>query len=354
MANLNKIRIQLRNDTTANWEDKNPTLLKGELAFDQTTKYIKIGDGQKAWKDLTPVRLPKSAIDNLEDVNENTIYKLTANDEGTKFQLLSADGTLDEASQVWTQVYEVTAKDWSTEVKNAQDAATKAGEDAAAAVEAQLTAYVKYADVKSTVSESNKVVTEEDIKDLTNVMHFLGTIVPNDGESDTAAAVRLFPTAKKGDVVISTKTSKEYVYVSDTAGTETDWREFGDENSYATKTALTEEKTAREAADTNLNTAIEGVKTDLSDKYEELVGVDTAISAAVDAFKTTVADTYATKEALTTTETNLKAVDTALSAAIDAIDDKALTGVKLNGNEFAVADGVASFTFDTIECGGAE
>jgi hypothetical protein len=34
MANLNKIHIQLRNDTTVNWEGKNPTLLKGELAFD--------------------------------------------------------------------------------------------------------------------------------------------------------------------------------------------------------------------------------------------------------------------------------------------------------------------------------
>jgi translation elongation factor EF-G len=185
-------------------------------------------------------------------------------------------------------------------------------------------------------------------------MHFLGTIAPNEGESDAAAAVRLFPDAKKGDVVISTKTSKEYVYVSDTTGTEADWREFGDESSYATKTALTDEKNAREAADNSLNTAIEEVKTDLSEKYNELTGVDTAISAAVDAFKTTVVDTYATKESLTTAETNLKAVDTALSAAIDTLDDKTLKGVSLNGNTFAVTDGVASFTFDTIECGGAE
>lgn len=354
MANLNKIRIQLRNDITTNWEEKNPTLLKGELAFDQSTKYIKIGDGQKAWKDLPVVRLPKTAIDDLKDVNTNTIYKLTASEDGMKFQLLSADGTLDEASQTWTQVQEVSAKDWAQAIKDAQDAATKAGEDAAAAVEAQLTGYVKYADVKSTVSESNKVVTEKDIEALTNVMHFLGTVTPNDGESDAAAAVRTFADAKKGDVVISTKTSKEYVYVGDEAGVEANWREFGDESSYATKTALEDEKTAREAADTGLSTAVGEVKTDLTAKYNELVAVDTAISGALETFKTTVADTYATKGELTTAENALKAVDTALSGAIDTLAGKALTGVQLNGNDFSVKDGVASFTFDTIECGGAE
>lgn len=353
MATLNKIKIQLRNDTTANWSSKNPTLLKGELAFDQTTRYVKIGDGTKAWKDLDYIHLPKSAIDNLDDVNENTIYQLSASTDGTKFQLLSADGTLAEASRTWTKVYEVSAKDWTTAISNAQSAATTAGQNAAKAVENKLTAYVKYTDVTETPSTSNKIVTQNDIKDLTNVMHFLGTITPSTDETDAAAAVRTYGTAKKGDVVISTKSSKEYVYVSDTAGQAAGWREFGDESTYATATKLTEEVNARTNADKALSSAIDSVKTDLNTKYSDLTAADSTINNTISTFKTNVASTYATKDQLTATEKNLKAVDTALSGAIDSLNGVALSGVSLNGNAFSVSNKVASFTFNTIECGDA-
>jgi len=108
-----KTRIQLRNDLSANWDQYNPTLLKGEFAFDSTSKYIKIGDGSTAWKDLATVRLPKSAIDDITDVNSNTIYSLS-NVTTMGFTLVSADGTLE--TPVWSAVTSYTAKDWTSTI----------------------------------------------------------------------------------------------------------------------------------------------------------------------------------------------------------------------------------------------
>lgn len=45
-------RIQLRNDTAANWEIANPILLSGELGFEKDTYKYKIGDGIKNWDTL--------------------------------------------------------------------------------------------------------------------------------------------------------------------------------------------------------------------------------------------------------------------------------------------------------------
>lgn len=45
-------RIQLRNDTAANWTEKNPILSKGEMGIEIDTKKFKFGDGTTAWNDL--------------------------------------------------------------------------------------------------------------------------------------------------------------------------------------------------------------------------------------------------------------------------------------------------------------
>ncbi len=45
-------RLVLRNDSSPNWSSKNPILLKGELAYDNTLCKFKIGDGTTAWDDL--------------------------------------------------------------------------------------------------------------------------------------------------------------------------------------------------------------------------------------------------------------------------------------------------------------
>lgn len=42
-------KIQLRNDTAANWKAANPVLLKGEVGVEIDTRKLKIGDGISAW-----------------------------------------------------------------------------------------------------------------------------------------------------------------------------------------------------------------------------------------------------------------------------------------------------------------
>ena len=44
--------FKLRRDTATNWSSNNPTLADGEIGFDKTNSYIKIGDGSTAWNSL--------------------------------------------------------------------------------------------------------------------------------------------------------------------------------------------------------------------------------------------------------------------------------------------------------------
>jgi len=46
-------RIQLRRDTTTNWEGADPVLAAGEVGVDLTTGQIKIGDGTLSWTELS-------------------------------------------------------------------------------------------------------------------------------------------------------------------------------------------------------------------------------------------------------------------------------------------------------------
>ncbi|CAB4133292.1 hypothetical protein UFOVP257_119 [uncultured Caudovirales phage] len=46
-------RIQLRRDTTSNWENINPVLADGEPGYDIVTNEIRIGDGSTAWSGLS-------------------------------------------------------------------------------------------------------------------------------------------------------------------------------------------------------------------------------------------------------------------------------------------------------------
>ena len=48
-------KLQIRQDTAANWESKNPVLAAGEFGYDATNKVVKIGDGTTAWKDLAAI-----------------------------------------------------------------------------------------------------------------------------------------------------------------------------------------------------------------------------------------------------------------------------------------------------------
>ncbi|MXG89901.1 hypothetical protein [Nocardioides flavescens] len=53
--------IKLRRGTTAQWQASNPVLAAGEPAFDITTGFIKMGDGETAWADL-PSFLHEDAV----------------------------------------------------------------------------------------------------------------------------------------------------------------------------------------------------------------------------------------------------------------------------------------------------
>lgn len=46
------VRIQLRRDSSENWENNNPVLADGEPAWDKTNSILKIGDGIKTWTEL--------------------------------------------------------------------------------------------------------------------------------------------------------------------------------------------------------------------------------------------------------------------------------------------------------------
>ena len=65
-------KIQIRNDTAANWKAANPVLLKGELGIEIDTRKLKIGDGISPWTGL------KYVSDNV--LVENTNPKATDTD----------------------------------------------------------------------------------------------------------------------------------------------------------------------------------------------------------------------------------------------------------------------------------
>ncbi|MBQ8465286.1 MAG: hypothetical protein IJ545_04675 [Alphaproteobacteria bacterium] len=49
-------KIQLRQDTAANWNSANPVLASGEIGVDLTNKDFKVGDGSTSWKRLLGVQ----------------------------------------------------------------------------------------------------------------------------------------------------------------------------------------------------------------------------------------------------------------------------------------------------------
>ena len=45
-------QIQIRRDTTANWENVNPILADGEIGYDITANKFKVGNGADEWLDI--------------------------------------------------------------------------------------------------------------------------------------------------------------------------------------------------------------------------------------------------------------------------------------------------------------
>lgn len=47
-----RARLIFRNDSTSNFQEKNPVLLQAEPAYDNEAKLLKIGDGVTPWNEL--------------------------------------------------------------------------------------------------------------------------------------------------------------------------------------------------------------------------------------------------------------------------------------------------------------
>ncbi len=66
-------KIQLRNDTAANWKAANPVLLKGELGIEIDTRKLKIGDGISVWSALKYIS-DDIIIANINPTSTDTNY----------------------------------------------------------------------------------------------------------------------------------------------------------------------------------------------------------------------------------------------------------------------------------------
>lgn len=73
--NTQYVRLQLRQDTTENWNSANPILLEGEMGYDTDTKQFKIGNGINSWNTLDYYKIPinYNDIDNTPVIGEGLI-----------------------------------------------------------------------------------------------------------------------------------------------------------------------------------------------------------------------------------------------------------------------------------------
>lgn len=71
-------RIVTRNDTSANWQEKNPVLLKGEQGIATDLNKVKFGDGVTAWNDLPYSGLSADEVQALVPRDDYTILDRTA------------------------------------------------------------------------------------------------------------------------------------------------------------------------------------------------------------------------------------------------------------------------------------
>ena len=82
--------FKLRRDTATNWSSNNPTLADGEIGFDKTNSYIKIGDGSTAWNSLGQFTQSEESVEDfiggMVTGNTETFITVTYDD---------SDGTLD-------------------------------------------------------------------------------------------------------------------------------------------------------------------------------------------------------------------------------------------------------------------
>lgn len=78
------VKMQVRRDTAANWENVNPILAEGEMGYDTTNKLTKIGDGVTEWKKLSYFS-KENIIDSFSNCDWTTIAKVAAAGTASKY-----------------------------------------------------------------------------------------------------------------------------------------------------------------------------------------------------------------------------------------------------------------------------
>lgn len=271
-AKINALDAAISTLTTAE-TIKSISETDGVIAIEKQSIQIDKTQVNDLTSDLTAIN---TKITGLQDISASIDSRLTTA-EG-EIDTLQSDLTTLTATTLPTLSGQLTA-----DAKAKADAAQAAGELSAQAVRVDLTGYVKYTDVTKTVTSTNRVVTEDDIKDLSGAMHFIGVAtLSSETEDPKACLVRTFPNAKKGDVAIIDSTAAEYVYVGETKGVAADWRLIGDENTYATKVEMAAEVAARAAADTYISGKVDTISTDLDALEAKTSDYSNTWKAAVD------------------------------------------------------------------------
>ena len=184
-----QVRLQLRQDTAANWTSVNPTLLAGELGRESDTGKIKIGTGSAAWTALA--YMPGGQLSAYPIVNvdiaagaEIAVSKLA---DGTARQLLQTDAA-------------GTGVEWASniDVPGTLDVTSAATFDSTVAVTGALT------------KSGSNVVTVGDTGTVTSTMILDGTILNADVNASAAIVdTKLATIATAGKVSNSATTATD-------------------------------------------------------------------------------------------------------------------------------------------------
>lgn len=83
------IRIQLRNATAAEWVEKDPVLLKGEMGIESDTAKTKIGDGESKWSALKYSGVDEETIKGIINNNRDKVTALTLEEGKTDDEMLA-------------------------------------------------------------------------------------------------------------------------------------------------------------------------------------------------------------------------------------------------------------------------
>lgn len=150
---------------------------------------------------------------------------------------------------------------------------------------ATLTGYVTSVSVKTPVTDTNKIVTQEDIKTIIEgAMHFIDVITRTEGQTDVEAINAYFTnkgiTPVAGDVVVMADNTKEYVYNKDNA-----WREIGEDGTSAKIQDLSDRLDDDETIINQLTADVNALDDEIADIETQLTSY-ADIEAAVEEYET--------------------------------------------------------------------